>query len=90
MQAAIEQEAQADTEIMAFVETHLRGRDFIDWKNRIRKWGHRVSGEEALKTDRSEKGTSGGCLVTTSSSLASYGLGPLGNLAFACGAGERY
>ena len=86
----VEQKVQADCDVMAFVETHLRGRDLIDWKNRIRKWGHRVSDAEAMRTDRSEKGTSGGCLVATSSSLASYGLGPLGSLAFNRGDGEKY
>ena len=56
-----EQEVRADA--LAVVETHLHGREYNHWKNRIRKWGYKVSGREAVRTYRSEKGTSGGCLI---------------------------
>ena len=40
-----EQEVRADA--LAVVETHLHGREYTHWKNRIRKWGYKVSGREA-------------------------------------------
>ena len=76
---------------MALVETHLIGKNHDEWKSRVRKWGYRCSGQPALRTYRSDGGTSGGSLVAVSRSLASYGMGPLDNLeGFCCRPEARY
>ena len=82
---------QVDEDAVALVETHLTGKNHDEWKSRVRKWGYRCSGQPALRTYRSDGGTSGGSLVAVSRSLASYGMGPLDNLeGFCCRPEARY
>jgi hypothetical protein len=85
----LEHEVSADC--LAVVETHLRGKSFVQAKNRMCRWGFRVSGREALASTKSSAGTSGGCMVGIAKGLASYTLGPADYLAhFVTPAAERY
>jgi hypothetical protein len=68
----IEYEVRSD--VMAFVETHLRGRDFTRWQNRVTKWGYRVSGRGQERV-RHERGMFS-CSLACSRLVCTWSCGP--------------